>query len=256
MRFLTKTLIILSCLLPANVMAAGQPEKGALLKFSDGRSSITDLGDINQILVSVGVRLEQIDVPNESVPLLQASMDRPLTSAEIAEVLSLFSLSRDDILNQTRLAGRTPVLKNGGSMTSGEVGVTPYPKVYDLRSMGPEDRLATRNKFARLHVNSTDDKVGVDEVMTLPSGGGWTWYFQIEGGVTVELLMAKVVPGEKAWRLSYPGLTPHGAHFHSEMGLCIAYITGPEVWTMRYEAPGFSAEDGLGDNPFIDFSSK
>ncbi len=231
-------------------------DKGALLKFSDGRPGVTDITKINEILMSVGVRLEQIDVPKEAIPLLRASMTAPLSAEEKERVLKIFYLSREEVLKQVRLAGRQPVLADGGSMTSGEVGVAPYPKVYDLKSMGPDDRLGARNKFGRLHINSTDDMTGVDEVMTLPVGGPWTWYFQLTKGVTVELQMAKVMPGEKAWRLSYPGLTPHGAYFHAEEGLCIAYITGPKIWTMRYEAAGFENAEMLGENPFIDFTSE
>lgn len=239
-----------------SVSAETRITEGALLKFSDERPSVTELSQINESLMTVGVRLEQIEVPTEAKPLLEASMSAPLSAEDLGRVLELFSLSRAEVLEQVSLAGRTPVLDDGGSMASGEVGVAPYPKVYDLKSMGPDDRLDARNKFGRLHVNSTDDMTGVDEVMTLPSGGPWTWYFQLTDGVVVELQMAKVVPGEKAWRLSYPGLTPHGAYFHAEQGLCIAYITGPAVWTMRYEAPAIANVAMLGENPFIDFTSQ
>jgi len=67
--------------------------------------------------------------------------------------------------------------------------------------------------------------------------------------------MSKVAPGEPAWRLNYPGTTPHGAYFHSTEGLCIAYITGPKVWRMRYEAPGLPNSELLGTNPFINFNN-
>ena len=235
--------------------AQSELKGGALLKFSDGRADLSDLSRINDVLLTVGVRLSRMDVPDEAIPLLEAAMAAPLSDAQKERVLELFALSREDMLDQVRIAGRDPVIEGGGSMTTSEVDVPPYPKVYDLSAMTAEDRLAARNKFARLHVNSTDDMVGVDEVMTLPSGGPWTWYFQVEDDVAVELQMARVEPGEKAWRLSYPGLTPHGAYFHSETGLCIAYITGPETWTMRYQAPIASGAGMLGENPFIDFDA-
>jgi hypothetical protein len=170
--------------------------------------------------------------------------------------MEVFSLSRQDVLEQARAAGREPVIPGGGSMSSGEAGVPPYPKVYDLKSMGPQDRLNARNKFARLHVNSTDDGVGVDEVITLVAGGPWTWYFLLKDNVVVELQMSRVESGGRGWRLSYPGLTPHGRHFHAEDGLCIAYITGPTVWTMRYEAHGLAGAEMLGKNPWIDFNAQ
>lgn len=243
--------IISMMLLVSNAYASNNNELGALLKFSDGRA-ISELSKINEVLMTVGVHLERVDVPNESIPLLQASLRAPLSKKDKARVLELFSLSRADVINQARKAGREPVIAGGGSMTSGEVGVAPYPKVYDLNAMGRKDRLGARNKFGPLHVNSTDEQMGVDEVMTLAVGGAWTWYFQV-GDQAVELHMSRVNPGDRAWRLTYPGLTPHGAYFHSTEGLCIAYITGPETWTMRYEAPGLVNAELIGKNPFINF---
>lgn len=248
-------ILALSLCAPAS-HAQSQNDGGALLKFSDGRADLTDLASINNVLLTVGVRLSRMDVPEEAIPLLEASMTAPLSDKQKERVLEIFSLSREDMLEQVRVAGRVPVIAGGGSMTTSEEDVPPYPKVYDLSAMTAENRLSARNKFARLHVNSTDDMVGVDEVMTLPAGGPWTWYFQVEDNVAVELHMARVEPGAQAWRLSYPGLTPHGAYFHSEVGLCIAYITGPETWTMRYQAPIASGADMLGENPFIDFDAK
>lgn len=230
--------------------------QGALLRFSDGRSSLSGLTAINDVLRTVGVRLSRAEIPGEARSLLEASAKAPLSDEEKQRVLKLFSLSRSEVLEQTRAAGREPVIPAGGSMTTGEVGVAPYPKVYDLKAMAPADRLQARNKFARLHVNSTDDGVGVDEVMTLAAGGPWTWYFLLKDNTVVELQMSRVEPAAVGWRLSYPGLTPHGGHFHAADGLCIAYITGPEIWTMRYEAPGLAGAEMLGKNPWIDFDAK
>ena len=63
-------------------------------------------------------------------------------------------------------------------------------------------------------------------------------------------------PGVTGWRLSYPGLTPHGGHFHAEDGLVVAYITGPEEWQMRYRAPSVLGAAMLGKNPWIDFGAR
>ncbi|MGL4634779.1 MAG: hypothetical protein ACRCWF_02255 [Beijerinckiaceae bacterium] len=251
-RLITALLLLISLSAPAALA-----NEGARLKFSDGRSDLTKLSEINAALMTVGVRLIRVEVPKESIPLLESAIKAPLTAEQKAGVLAAFSLSREAMNEQTRGAGREPVIAGGGSMTSGEAGVAPYPKVYDLKAMGPQDRLNARNKFARLHVNATDSMLGVDEVMTLPVGGPWSWYFQLKNQVVVELQMDRVSPGGLGWRLSYPGLTPHGAYFHSQDGLCIAYITGPEKWTMRYEAPTLTTgADMLGKNPLINFDSK
>ncbi|MDX2132951.1 MAG: hypothetical protein SFY69_12950 [Planctomycetota bacterium] len=249
-------------MLPVIVLAAcnapvdPSPTSRVLLKFSDGRESLQDLAKVNEVLGTVGVHLSTITLPPASVPLLESSVRTPLSDADRSKLLELFALSRQDVLEQVRMAGRLPVLPDGGSMVTGEPDVAPYPKVYDLRSMSAQDRLSARDKFARLHVNSTDTGTGVDEVMTLVAGGPWTWYFLLKDNVVVELHMSRVGPSGTGWRLSYPGLTPHGGHFHAESGLCVAYITGPQVWTMRYEAPGHAGERMLGSNPWIDFNDR
>lgn len=251
--FILFLLIMLSaCTAPIQTPA----RESALLRFSDGRESLSDLSQINAVLGTVGVHLSTVELPEAAGPLLERSARAPLSDADTARVLELFELSRQDVLDQVRVAGRVPVLPDGGSMVSGERGVAPYPKVYDLRSMSPQDRAYARDKFARLHVNSTDAGVGVDEVMTLVAGGPWTWYFLLEDDVVVELHMSSVEPTGRGWRLSYPGLTPHGGHFHADAGLCVAYITGPEVWTMRYQSPGLRGEEMLGTNPWIDFNER
>lgn len=251
--FIVISMLILSA---CNAPVETRSREIARLSFSDGRASLTDLSQINDVLRTVGVHLSTIELPEASIPLLESSARAPLSQEESAKVLALFELSREEVLEQVRLAGRVPVLPEGGSMTTGEANVAPYPKVYDLRSMSPQDRLSARDKFARLHVNSTDAGIGVDEVMTLVAGGPWTWYFLLNDNVVVELHMARVETKGRGWRLSYPGLTPHGGHFHAESGLCVAQITGPQVWTMRYESPGLAGEQLLGTNPWIDFNDR
>lgn len=245
-------LILGACTVPVATDEGG----GALLRFSDGRDSLSELDAINEVLGTIGVHLSRIELPEAARSLLEASAQGPLSDAEKAKALEIFGLSREDVLEQVRLAGRAPVLPEGGSMRSGESGVPPYPKVYDLKSMTQLDRRYARDKFGRLHVNSSDEGVGVDEVMSLVAGGPWTWYFLLQDEVVVELRMSRVDSNDRGWRLSYPGLTPHGGNFHAESGLCVAYITGPEVWTMRYEAPGLPGEKMLGTNPWIDFNDR
>jgi hypothetical protein len=255
-----KCVVLATCVvlaLPACTLnAPTTSSEGALLKFSDGRESLSDLAAINNVLKTVGVRLSRVELPTSALPLLESATRTPLSDEQKARLLEIFSLSRQDVLEEARAAGRQPVVLGGGSMTSGELGVPPYPKVYDLKAMQSQDRINARDKFARLHVNSTDDGVGVDEVMTPVAGGPWTWFFLLRDRAVVELQMSRVEPSGPGWRLSYPGLTPHGGHFHAEDGLCIAYITGPQVWTMRYEAPGVVGGEMLGENPWVDFGSK
>lgn len=253
MKKFTRTLYGVIVMLGVAFAVPSWAEEGAVLRYSDGSPSLRDLAAINRVLMSVGVRLSRLEIPVAVRPLLEASVNAPLSHEQKQRLLDVFSLTRDEVLAEVRAAGRRPVIHGGGSMTSGEATVPPYPKVYDLRAMQPQDRIDAREKFARLHVNSADDGTGVDEVMSLVAGGPWTWYFLLEDNTVAELQMSRVASSGPGWRLSYPGLTPHGGHFHAEDGLVIAYITGPSTWTMRYEAPGIAGERMLGKNPWIDF---
>jgi hypothetical protein len=142
--------------LPSSLFAGTPDPEGAVLNFSDGRPSLRGLAEINAVLGTVGVHLSRMALPDRARPLLEASARAPLTDAQQRELLEMFALSKEDVLEQIRLAGRQPVLPSGGSMATRESGVPPYPKVYDLKSMSDSDRVAARDKFARLHVNATE----------------------------------------------------------------------------------------------------
>lgn len=145
--FLTSVLLSFS-LFASTSYAESWNKEGAFLKFSGGRASLNELTKINDALMTVGVRLTHVEVPEESLPFLEASLKAPLTKDEKSQVLEIFSLSRVEVIEQVRGAGRVPVIANGGSMTSSEVGVPPYPKVYDLKSMGAQDRLSAATSSA------------------------------------------------------------------------------------------------------------
>ena len=60
----------------------------------------------------------------------------------------------------------------------------------------------------------------------------------------------------KAWRISYPGLVPHGGYFDAPDGLVVAHAHGPRNFVMRYEDMSVEGHETLGDNPWIDFSTE
>ncbi len=228
----------------------------ATLSFSDNRPSVTDLNKINELLHTVGVHLSQVEIPYEAKEILKQASNSKLNENQQANILRIFSLDREEILNQIKMAGRDPVLADGGSLSTQEVGVPPYPKIYDLKAMSAQDFIRAQHKFGKLHVNYAENGDGVDEVMTLISGGPWTWLFLLKDNVVVKLTMSHVDLHGPAWRLSYPGLVPHGAFMNAEYGLCVAYITGPRTWLMRYEADQLPGAKMLGKNPWVDFSDE
>lgn len=223
------------------------------LSFTDGRETISDRDAINRVLNTVGVHVSDVSIPNDIARTLAKSVEAKLNDMQSQEVLEAFALDRNGILEQVRAAGRKAVIDGGGELSTSEVGVAPYPKLYDLMAMDENDRRMVRRKFGRLHVNSTDDGVGVDEVMTLVSGGPFTWFFMLQDQSVAKLEIDRL-ESAKGLRLSYPGLTPHGALMNGKDGIVVAHITGPKTWTMRYQA---EVDGGhlLGDNPWIDFGA-
>ncbi|MCG8684798.1 MAG: hypothetical protein MI892_07985, partial [Desulfobacterales bacterium] len=105
-------------------------------------------------------------------------------------------------------------------------------------------------------VNSSEDNIGIDEVMTIVSGGPYTWFFVLPGNVVGKLTFGHVEKSGHAWRISYPGLVPHGGFFDAEYGLVVAYAHGPDHFVMRYKEPGIQGAETLGKNPWIDFSKE
>lgn len=225
------------------------------LSFSDDRKSVTELKAVNDILRTVGVHVGQVDLPPQALPILKSSRTSKLDERQTSALLKMFSLTPDELLNQVSIAGRTPVIAGLGSLSTSEVGVAPYPKIYDMKAMSPKDKAFVQNKFGKLHVNSADSGEGVDEVMTLASGGPWTWYFSLKDNVVAKLSLSRVPSNGPGWRLSYPGLTPHGAFLDAEDGIVVAHITGPKIWVMRYDAPNTEGAKVLGKNPWINFST-
>lgn len=78
------------------------------LQFSDGRSDVTGVENVNAVLRSVGVRASTLPIPEEAGPILKASRTRAISEEEQSRLIAIFSLNRAELLEQIRLAGRTP----------------------------------------------------------------------------------------------------------------------------------------------------
>jgi len=224
------------------------------LSFSDGREDAIGIVDINAVLHSVGVRVNTVELPEKAKSILETSKTRALNKEEANNLIATFYLNRDALLNQIEKAGRKPAAKNGGSLTTGEDNMAPYPKVYDMKALSPDVTVFLQDKFGKLHVNSNDEGMGIDEVMTIVSGGPWTWFFVLPENVVGKLTLGHVEMDGLGWRISYPGLGPHGGFFDAEYGLVVAFAHGPEKFVMRYKDPGVKLDKWMGKNPWIDYS--
>lgn len=234
--------------------AAASPGK-LTIEFSDGRSAVQGIAPVNQVLRTVGVRVSTVPIPAAAKAVIAQAQSRALSKAEHEQLLRLFPLHRGELLQQISLAGREAAVPRGGYLSTSEQDVAPYPKVYDMKSMSQQLVYFLQNKFGKLHVNSADDGAGIDEVMTVISGGDWTWFFVLPAQVVAKLTLGFVPADGDAWRISYPGLVPHGGFFDAPYGLVVAYAHGPKQFVMRYEEPAVPGAATLGANPWIDFSA-
>jgi hypothetical protein len=236
------------------VAEANDDKRTVKLSFLDGRPAIVGVEEVNKALHSVGIRISQVAVPAEANPLVDASRSRALTEEEGKRLLALFPLHRGQLLDQISKAGRQPEAHRGGYLSTSEIGEAPYPKVFDMRAIPPEVLPFAQRKYSKLHVNSSDDGVGLDEVMTVASGGPWTWFFRVPEGQIAKLTVGPIGAGDSALRLSYPGLVPHGAFLNAPYGLTVAHAHGPKNFVMRYDEPSIDGADALGRNPWVDFA--
>jgi hypothetical protein len=250
-------LCALFLILPTHSFAVQIQTEGTIkLSYSDGKPATTGLDNINAVLRSVGVRVSTLPLPEAASPIFKASQIRAITPEETIKLLSIFSLHRGELLDEISKAGRKPEAHRGGFLSTSEVDVPPYPKVYDMKAMTPEVMAYLQEKFGKLHVNSADNGVGIDEVMTIVSGGPWTWFFLLPDNVIGKLTLGHVGLDGQAWRISYPGLGPHGGFLDSEYGLVVAYAHGPKNFVMRYEEPSVNGAELLGTNSWIDLSGE
>lgn len=228
------------------------------LSLSNRTEPIVGLEDVNRWLITIGAHVHQIEIPHEMIQLLDSSHSRALNEEECSKLIQQFTLDRVEWLAMIRRCGRDPVLPEGGYLSTSEVGVPPYPKVYDMMAMSHDQHIAAEQKFGRLHVNKSAD-TGVDELMALVAGGPWTWFFGFPDKSVGKLSMSRINFLDQAislgWGVAYTGANPHGAFMNAKDGLVVASICGPELWSMCYEAPEHPLNDLLGNNPWVDFSS-
>lgn len=249
--------MVLSVICSMPVFASDQLTKGVLtLSFSDGRPDVHGVSNVNKELEKLGVIVTKVDIPTEAHLFIEEAKIRALSAGEKSKLLEIFSLRRVELLNQIKLAGRAPAVPLGGFLATSEPNVEPYPKVYDMKSMSNDVKHFLQHKFGKLHVNSSNEGQGIDEVMTIISGGKWTWFFVLEDGVVGKLTLGYVDKLESAWRISYPGLVPHGGFFDAEYGLVIAHAHGPKYFIMRYEDASVKWPERLGGNPWVDFTGE
>ncbi len=163
--------------------------------------------------MTVGVRVSEVPIPQDARPAIEASRTRSLDAGEQAALPVGLRAGPAALLQEIDRAGRRPAVEGGGLLQTAEEGVAPYPKVYDMKALDAEAVAFLMRKFGRLHVNRTDEGQGIDEVMTVVSGGPYTWFFVLKDETVAKVRFGAVGAEGPGWRISYPGLTPHAGLF-------------------------------------------
>lgn len=240
----------------ASVMAvtvgAASAQEYVSIRYPDGRPDIVGIDKANAILHTIGVHVSTVDIPVTAIPLLKKSEAEALTDADKESLISQFSMTREQLLEQIKLAGRVPSVPGGGVMTR-DVDGGVYPNINDMKSADDEARKYILDKYGRLHVNSSEDGVAIDEVMTVLSGGPFRWGFTLKDGTVIRFQVNTIDINDKAVRVSYSGMGMHTGIIDAENGLMLAYAHGPKEFVMRYKADVPHA-DLLGTNPWIDYT--
>ncbi|PXW64440.1 hypothetical protein C7450_101195 [Chelatococcus asaccharovorans] len=239
----------------ADTAPASEGNNAVTLSHLDGRPAETGIENVNRVLRQIGVHIGAIPIPPDARPVLEASRTRAISDDETKLIGALFAMHRGQLLEVVSAAGRQPEAHRGGYLSTSEIGDAPYPKIFDMKAIPPDILPAVQAKYAKLHVNTSDDGFGIDEVMTVVSGGPWTWFFRLTSGEIVKLSVGPVDGSGNALRLSYSGLVPHAAFLSAPSGLTVAHAHGPQHFVMRYDDPSVAGADVLGTNPWIDFTA-
>jgi hypothetical protein len=205
--------------------------EGIRLEFSDNRSSLTDVAEINAVLGKIGAGAWPIDLSGAPDDIQRLLRKPALTESEAEQVRTHFLLPRERLLEIITAAGRQPNVPGGGELNTFESSHGyAYPQVWIMQ--GNEDF----SRFDRFHVNVSEDGTAVDEVAQLLWGSGLVIRHHLPGGVI--LTMRLDCPGElSGWLITHDGGKPHiGTFSQAAPGTkCLVQVIGPAQWAMRYE---------------------
>ncbi len=210
---------------------ASPTASGLSLSGDDGRAVVTDLAEINAVLLPLGMRVWPLALGDQPADV-KALLGQPsLTEDEASALKDHFCLGREALLALIRDTGRNPAVAGGGALsTRMESHGYDYPQLYQV---GPA---LDFSRFHRLHINRAEDGTAVDETIQLLCGGGISAYRRTPGG-TILTLTLTCPSREQGWTMSYSGGEPHtGSIDKASVGTKIlVQVIGPPLWTMRYE---------------------
>jgi hypothetical protein len=171
-----------------------------------------------------------LDLQHESKEI-QNLIKQPTLTAEESEYLKKhFLLSREQLLEIIRKAGRTPHVEGGG-----ELQTYVLPNEHSFPQLFVVQEGVDYSRYDRFHINIADNGTPVDEFAQFLFGSGYVVYQRLPDGkiLTLHLACSEGI----GWILTYSGGLPHiGSVSKATVGTKIlVQVIGPEKWTMRYD---------------------
>ena len=200
------------------------------LQFPDDRPALTAAADVNTALGEVGAGVWRLDLTGARDNVRELLTRPSLTDEESESLRAHFLLPRERLLEIIAAAGRTPNVVGGGELSTfvTNEGYS-YPQLWVVQGN------ADFSRFDRFHVNTSDDGVGVDEVLQILSGAGVVIRLRRPAGDALTLSLDCPDEGS-GWLLTYNGGKPHiGSLGSAAPGTkVLAQVIGPARWAIRY----------------------
>ena len=226
-------------LVPAGVACAllscttgGDAERasGIRLEIEGTGRSWTALPEIQSVLHGVGIGvwpLPLAGLPDDIVSLLDRAT---LTDAETLRLRDHFLLPRERLLEIIAASGRAPNVPGGGALETNVANQNyGYPQLWVVQ----DDVDYTR--FDRLHVNASDDGVGVDEILQMIAGDGVVVRSEQPDGAVYRLEL-DCGGASDCWLFCYDAGRSHvGSLSGATPGTkLVVQAIGPREWSLRY----------------------
>ncbi len=203
---------------------------GIRLEIEGTGRSWTALPEIQPMLRDIGIGvwpLPLAELPDDIVPLLGRGT---LTDAETQRLRDHFLLPRERLLEIIAASGRAPNVPDGGAMETNVANQSyGYPQLWVVQ--GDVDY----TRFDRLHMNVSDDGIGVDEILQMIAGDGVVVRSEQPDG-RVYRLELDCPSASACWLFCYDAGNSHvGSLSGATPGTkLVVQAIGPREWSIRY----------------------
>jgi hypothetical protein len=203
---------------------------GLRLEIEGAGTSWTAVDEVQTELRQIGIGVWPLQLSEAPEDVRRLLTQDDLTDEETARLRDHFLLSREQLLELVADSGRTPNVPGGGALETNVANQAyGYPQLWVVQ--GDVDY----TRFDVLHVNTSDDGVGVDEVLQMVSGEGVIVRTRLSNG-TIYNLRLDCPSNDACWIFSYDAGRDHiGSLSSATPGTkLVVQAFGPREWSLRY----------------------